>query len=139
MGYFSFNYIHIDFVKSLGKKIGIECSYYPHEHYLEKRWSDFLNYLTEKELCIPEKRSSLIRFTGIETENNVNDFSPELLVPTTKIPDDTYSNAIVRYISHVKIVYQPGHPLEAKAYLGVRHFGIVDSSSHEHLQTTLKK
>jgi hypothetical protein len=40
--------------------------------------------------------------------------------------DEIFSDSLVRYMSHIKIVYVPGQPLESKAYPAVRLFEPAD-------------
>ena len=88
-----------DVGKNIGHKIAIECSFYPNHYQRETHWKDFLDYLVEKNLVTPEKRDALLEFPG-----------------------DEQNNTLVRYITHVKIVYEPNRPLKVKAYLAIRHF-----------------
>ncbi len=39
------------------------------------------------------------------------------------LSQDEYSKSLIRYISHIKLVYQPGEEIQAKAYPAVRLFG----------------
>ena len=114
--------LHINVGNVIDPKIGLECSFYPDKYHLESGWSNFFEYLTKKGLCIPEKKSALLRYSGVEEDTNEN-FNMNSYMIATKIPKDTFSHALVRYISHVKIIFSPYHPLEAKAYPGVRLFG----------------
>jgi hypothetical protein len=45
--------------------------------------------------------------------------------------EDILTGTMVRYISHIKVVYQHGRPLEAKAYPAVRLFEHSEKSSLE--------
>lgn len=120
-------HIHID--GKVDPKIGIECSFYSGYDGQKKEWTNFLNYLVKKGLCVQEKQDSLLRFTGFELEDINNNYDLNSFIPSVKLPDDGYSRASVRFISHIKIVYQSGQPLEAKAYLGVREYGIPNNGS----------
>ena len=122
--------LHIHINGKVDPKIGVECSFYSGSGGRKKDWSDFLSYLVEKGLCLPEKQNSLLHFTGVELEDITNDYDLDSFIPSVKLPDDGYSRASVRFISHIKIVYQPGHPLEAKAYLGVREYGIPNNGGN---------
>ena len=73
-------------------------------------------------MCVQEKRKALLDFLGIEQENN-DEFNFETYMVAPKIGSNNYSSALVRYISHVKIVYDPKKGFEAKAYPGIRVFG----------------
>jgi len=107
----------------VNKKIGIECSFSTDRYNEETGWENFLEYLVEKELCLTEKKSALLNFLGVEMENHSYDFNLEEFDRSVMLPDNNFSSALVRYISHVKISYEPNKPLEAKAYPGVRLFG----------------
>ena len=106
----------------IGPRIGIELSYSSNLFQEEKRWEDLLDYLVEKGICLAEKRDALINYTGIEENQN---FSGAVLKPVSTSADyldKINKSTIVRYINHVKIVYNPNKKLEAKAYPAVRLF-----------------
>lgn len=126
--------LHISVGEKIDNKIGIECSFYPDLYHKEPRWLDFFTFLKKKELCLPEKRSAIFRFPGVEQENMNNDFNLNSYMTAVKISDDDFSCALIRYISHVKISYEPNYPLEVKVYSGVRLFG-----SEQGYQTSLRK
>jgi len=111
---------------NIDPKIGLECSFSRDLYHQETGWTNFLDYLTKKKLCLPDKKSALLNFLGTEQENTNQDFDPESYIPSVMIPDNNFSSSLVRYISHVKIVYKPNHPLNVKAYSGVRLFGCPD-------------
>ncbi len=115
--------LHINITEDVDLRIGLECFISPEEYNQENGWTDFLDYLVEKGLCQPELRSVLLEFPGIEQENPEYNFNLDSYMPSVKLPDEDFSKAIVRYISHVKISYEPNKPIEAKAYTGVRLFG----------------
>ena len=68
---------------------------------------------------------------GADQEETNHDFSLASYKPVVKITDSNCSSALVRYISHIKLVYKPNQPLEAKAYPGVRVFGCSPSTPTE--------
>jgi len=114
----------------VGPKIGIECGFYPkkHDEYApEPRWKNLLEYLVEKGLCLDHKKDALLDFiSGMQTEISTLTNGNEPLLISTKIGDAEHKNALVRQIGHIKIVYYPDRPLEAKAYYGARLFGIEE-------------
>lgn len=88
----------------------------------------FLNHLVAQELCTPSKRDALLAWKGFSQPS----FAPSELWPRNISWGDRFlsSRAIsifLRWINHIKVVYQPGKPLEAKAYLGFTH-GWFDAS-----------
>ena len=116
-------HINID-ENGVAPKVGIECSFSPDRYHQETRWSDFLDYLVKKKICSPKKRSALLTFSGVEQEDVNDEFNLQSFMVSARIPHDNFSRALVRYISHVKLVYKPNAPMEAKAYSGVRLFGM---------------
>ena len=118
--------LHINISDHVDPKIGLECFISPDKYNEGKGWKDFLNYLVENKLCLPNLRSALLDFPGVEQENPDYDFSFNSYIPSAKLPDNNFSKAIVRYISHVKLSYKPNTPIEAKAYTGVRLFGKIE-------------
>ena len=118
--------LHINISDHVDPKIGLECFISPDKYHKGKGWSDFLDYLVKNELCLPNLKSALLGFPGVEQENSNYDFNLDSYMPSVKLPDRNFSKAIVRYISHVKLSYEPNAPIEAKAYTGVRLFGKME-------------
>jgi len=104
----------------IGQKIGIELSFTSKTFQKETRWSKLLNYLVDKDLCLSEKRDALLNYQG--SEEDFTDSNIEPLKAASGNLNKIFTSTIVRYLSHVKIVYQPGDILEAKAYPAVRLF-----------------
>jgi hypothetical protein len=105
----------------IGFRLGIECSFASNQYHQETRWKELFDYLTEKGMCLPEKRDALLGYPGVEH----TDISSSVMKPLTSASrhlDDLLAGMLVRYISHIKIVYYPGRALEAKAYPAVRLF-----------------
>ena len=115
----------------IGPRIGLECSFEANRYHEETRWERLFNYLVEIGMCLPEKRDALIQYPGIE---NPDDFSGGIMKPFTSVSrhlDDIFSGSLVRYISHIKLVYLPGTIVEAKAYPAVRLFEPADKMFYE--------
>jgi hypothetical protein len=124
--------LHITITENgIDQKIGLECSFAPDRYHLETRWQSFFNYLVKKGLCLEEKKDALLQFIGVEQEDAQRDFNTTIYRPTVKIENDDFSGALVRYISHIKLVYEPNHELYAKAYPGVRLFGCPNTPSYD--------
>lgn len=124
--------LHITITENgVDQKIGIECSFAPDQYHLETRWRSFLSYLVKQGLCLPEKKNALLEFVGVEQEDRKRSFDTAVFKPTVKIEQDDFSSALVRYISHIKLVYEPNHDLYAKAYPGVRLFGSVNAPTFD--------
>ena len=101
-------------------KIGLECSYSPDQYHLETRWPLFFEYLTRKGCCCEEKKTEVLQFLGVSTEDSSHPFSISSFSAAVRISSQTSVYALVRYISHVKLCCSPGKPPEAKVYPGVR-------------------
>ena len=114
--------LQINIGENVDQKIGIECRFFPDLYNQETGWIDFLDFLTKKGLCLPEKRSAFLQFSGSIYGGTLKEFDLESYVPSVKLPDDIRPNALIRYISHIKINYKPNNPLEAKGYLAIRLF-----------------
>lgn len=115
--------LHINISNQVGPKIGLECFISPDQYHHGNGWEDFLNYLVDKGLCKPEMKSALLGFPGVDLEDTNHKFSFDSYMPSVKLQSGNFMKAIVKYISHVKITYDPNGPISAKAYTGVRLFG----------------
>ncbi len=104
----------------IGPRVGIELSFDSKIFQKETRWVKLLDYLVDKNLCLSEKRDALLNYQGSEEE--FTDLTMEPLKAASGNLNKIFSSTIVRYISHIKIVYQPAEILEAKAYPAVRLF-----------------
>ncbi len=114
----------------IGPRLGIEFSFSSIRYHQETRWKKVLDYLVEKDMCLPEKRDALLGYSGVE----YTDISSSVMKPLASASrhlDDLVSSRLVRYISHIKIVYHPGRAMEAKAYPAVRLFEHSDDSIYE--------
>jgi hypothetical protein len=105
----------------IGSRLGIECSFASNRFHQETRWKKLFDYLVEKGACLPEKRDALLGYPGVE-HTDVSGSVMKPLVSASHHLDDLLSGTLVRYISHMKVVYYPGGALEAKAYPAVRLF-----------------
>ncbi len=116
----------------IGPKIGIELSFKENNFQNEGRWENLLDYLVKKNLCIPEKRDALLQYQGTIDQD---EFSGAILKPLTaaSTPVNESATKYVRYINHIKIVYEQGKIIKAKAYPAFRLF------ESEEETTTLKK
>lgn len=122
--------LHINITETgVDSKIGLECSFSPDLYHLETRWSAFFDYLVKKRVCLPEKKEAAITFPGVEQEDPSYDFNLTSYKAAARISDSDFSSALVRYISHIKLIYKANSPLEAKVYSGARLFGFPHKST----------
>jgi len=115
----------------INPRIGLECNFSPDSLHLETKWSNFLDYLIEKNLCIPEKKSMLLDFVGVNQEDPSYDFNFTSYKVAAKIHDNDFSSALVRYLNHIKISYNNNGAIDAKAYPGIRLFGREKDVSYQ--------
>ena len=116
--------LHISITENgIDQKIGLECAHYPDQYALETNWQKFFDYLIQKNACLPEKKAVILDFLGAEQDDSTQMFNTTSYQVAARIHGNDFSAALVRYISHIKICYTPSHPIEAKAYPGIRLFG----------------
>lgn len=89
-------------------RVGIEGAF-PGLPRREPRWGALLDRLAGAGLCTAAQRAALFAWPGWDSFWTAPDLWPA---------DPRWMGAFcVRYLSHVKVVWQPGRTLEAKAYL----------------------
>jgi hypothetical protein len=114
--------LDIDISDRIGPKIGLESSFdYRRGPKTQPRWYDFLDYLCNKGLCLPQKRQGLIDYPGFAHEKSHEKIWPEPLIIASAWMAHNYLSLIRWGLYHVKVVYQADQPVEAKAYLHVNH------------------
>ena len=91
----------VDVGASVGPKIGLECFLDERLHPRpDPRWPAMLEQLVAAGLCTHDKRDALLSWPGGQRTS-------QFLWPSV----------FLRRLNHLKLVYAPGRPLEAKAYL----------------------
>jgi hypothetical protein len=110
--------VSLDVGPSIGPRLGLEC-FAPMGPEWSPRWTRLLDYLVSAGLCVPAKRAALLTWCGWAHEPDGDAASPERLAPLSELVGLPARGVYVPGISHVKLSYQPGRPLEAKAYLAV--------------------
>jgi len=113
------NLVHVDIGSAVRPKIGLSCLC---REGLDRKpdWPFFLDYLIESGLCRPHKRDALLAWEGFAEPTSCSIPWPPYIIAQSLLKPDLLS-LFERDISHIKIVYQPEKPLEAKAYLRFNH------------------
>lgn len=111
-----FFWLNIDVGETIGPKIGLECYCYSRPDD-ETKWHRFLDYLVQNGLCTEQKRRALLQYPGISHINASDDLWPESLRLASQLFGPIGFTMLERELHHVKVVYLPQEPLEAKAYL----------------------
>ncbi|MDJ0713520.1 MAG: hypothetical protein QNJ54_04790 [Prochloraceae cyanobacterium] len=108
--------LDIDVGESVRPKIGLEC-YFNRQPKFEPRWQLLLDYLVENNLCIPEKRDSLLAYPGYIRQKDRQDLWPSNLLKLSQLLGAKYERIFFTGLHHIKLTYQQSKTLEAKAYL----------------------
>jgi hypothetical protein len=112
----------IDVGDAVRPKIGLECRFDRNRQpRREPRWGAFLNSLVLNGLCTSDKREALLAYPGYVDEATRDMPWPAALRQASQLLGGRSLSTFVRWLHHVKIVYRPGEPLEAKAYLAGNH------------------
>lgn len=116
-------------------RIGLEC-YLTEPPEYEPRWQLFLDHLVTAGLCTSAKRNALLKWPRSEQKvlKGVSQFCKKIwnriqnaatsvssLVGLPKSEMQPALSIFSRFTICLKVVYQPGIPLEAKGYLGLWH------------------
>jgi hypothetical protein len=123
---------------SLAPKLGIEI-YQDHANASADRLVALVTQLIRLGLCTPEKANGLLAWNGITHERLYPELWPQSLVTARVIRGGEEYSTFCRWLHHIKLVYEPGLSLTAKAYLAVSHAFLTDSAIREAASLTLQK
>lgn len=101
-------------------RIGLEC-FLNNQPYEEPRWQLFLDYLVEAGLCTPAKKNAFLAWPGLCQKLSIPDLWPSNISFGDRFLGSRAYSIFWRRVSHIKLVYQPDIPLEAKGYLAFGH------------------
>jgi len=109
----------IDVGEQVAIPIGLECSTYRRNNQL--RWNRLLAHLVERSACTIEQQECLQNWWGRETPVTAPAPWPSNLVLEGLLGKPERFGVIDRYLSHIKVTWQPGASLKFKSYLGFAH------------------
>ncbi|MFM6039343.1 MAG: hypothetical protein ACKPBV_18825 [Sphaerospermopsis kisseleviana] len=109
-----------DVEEKIGSRIGLEC-YLDKQPKKKPRWAEFLDVLVGMKCCSREKRDHLLKWPGLIHQKDSPELWPENLRQLDSLITPGTTSVFWRTINHLKLVYQPGRDLEAKAYLAFGH------------------
>ena len=112
--------INVSIENGINPKIGIEC-YIDKQPSNSPKWSHLFDFMLRMNLCTEDKVASLLEWPGYLEEKSCTQAWPENLSKAAMFVYPKLRSAATRSISHIKIVYQPMMPLQAKAYLWFGH------------------
>jgi hypothetical protein len=110
----------LDVGERITGKLGIECYLYENNPQKEPRWGQLLDYLVEVGQCAPEKKEALLGWPGRQLHGLTPVEAAELRSVAHSLPPRN-QNLLTRRISHLKVVLEPGRPMETKGYLELSH------------------
>jgi hypothetical protein len=110
-------WLNIDVGEKVYPKVGLECYYRRQQPQDEPRWGIFLDHLVAGGFCTAAKCAGLLRYPGISYTMADAESWPTSLRLAAQILGPAGITRHVRGIHHIKLVYQPDCPLEAKGYL----------------------
>lgn len=112
-------------------KIGLEC-YLHRQPKNSSKWKLVKNYLVQNKLCTVEKANALLDWSGYSVkEDNSTLLQDNFVKGSMPVPPNLSKSIIVRLLHHIKIVYQPNQPLQAKAYLWFSHCYLTKNGSFQ--------
>jgi hypothetical protein len=112
----------LDLTPGPGARIGLECYFAPSRtgRSPDELLALFLSRLVEDRACRPGKAEALRAYPGV-AEIEPGTGWPDALLATRSLLGKDFAGRFHRSVHHIKLVHQPGKPLEAKAYLAIRH------------------
>ncbi|MBW4593456.1 MAG: hypothetical protein KME46_11175 [Brasilonema angustatum HA4187-MV1] len=110
----------IDIDQTVHPRIGLEC-FVTKQFHDQSRWQQFIDHLVHADLCTPGKRNALLDWSGFTQRSDCPELWPANLTYGDILMGSNAVSFFWRRINHIKIVYQPGQPLSAKAYLAFGH------------------
>jgi hypothetical protein len=124
--------LDIDVGESVGPKVGFE--FFIDEPFgpSRPRWEALLDHLVQRGLGLPGKREAALAWVGYTQQRSQPEEAwPEGLRRTARELEGRGLSLFVRRLSHLKVVHQPGRPLEAKVYLENLHRWLSYSSAKQ--------
>jgi hypothetical protein len=109
-----------DVGNTINRKLGFECftnTQSQNDHMLQA----FLDYLVKNGMCLPAKRDALLTYPGFFDERSNPEFWPSNLSKMSSFLQGNKLSTFMKSLNHIKIVYEAGKALEAKAYLFLGH------------------
>lgn len=119
----------LDVGETVYPHVGLEC--FPDEQGGPgNRWRGFLDALTHRGLCNPEKAEGFLAFQRLLLPSTASKPWPDPLVRYALTTERKGFSTIACMVHHVKLTLAPGRPVNAKGYLGFGHQW-VDSAHME--------
>jgi hypothetical protein len=108
-------WLDLDVEATLAPKLGLECVFHPGP--AQAGWPAVFAYLAERGLCQADKSAAVLAYPGTLAADAAGAAWPAPLREAAAVLGPLSYRRLVREISHVKLVFETGEPLEAKVYL----------------------
>jgi hypothetical protein len=112
--------LNISVEDTVHNKIGIECYMNKQPQFVFEQWNLLFEFLHERNLCNHKQINALLKWPGYTEEKECLTKWPQSLLQGARLAP-SFRSIIARTINHIKLVYQPMMPLQAKAYLRFGH------------------
>ena len=106
----------------IGPRIGIELSFVQPLAEQDFCWDRLFSYFIRKGWCLPERKEALLNYPGADDDEIFKTSIMKPIISASSDIDTLKSSKIIRYINHVKLVFEEGKDMELKAYPAVRLF-----------------
>lgn len=114
-------YFDFDLREGVGPRVFVEC-FVKEPARRKERWQQFFDFLVGLGLCSPAKAQAVLDWMGIVRRSSVPaEVWPASLRWGDELLEGLVTSAFVRDLSHVKLAFEPGRLVEAKAYLSFDH------------------
>jgi hypothetical protein len=117
--------LDLDVAARIRPKIGIECYLEAGPTPHQEQWAAFVAFLTANDIASEAKCQALLCFPGHADERWEGGRWPPALRRVSGLLGTSAVSVFVRRIHHVKLGLERGLPIEAKAYLSVRHLWVT--------------
>lgn len=117
--------LDMDVTESVQPKIGLECYLSRDDRSQAQRWLPFLDLLVNGDIALEPKCRTLLEYPGIVDVRRDGARWPASLRQASELVGSAAISVFRRGIHHVKLVVEPGRPIEAKAYISVKHIWIT--------------
>jgi hypothetical protein len=117
--------LDLDVTRSVLPKIGLECYLSWNDGARGQGWSRFLDFLVDSDIALEPKCKALLCYPGLLDFRVDGARWPASLRRASEFFGSAAISVFLRSIHHVKLVVEPGQPIEAKAYLAARHMWIT--------------
>ena len=123
--------LEIEIGDTVSPRIGIECFFDKQPFSEPQRWEVFLEHLVTQGLCTAARKEALLAWPGFTQKADRPELWPSNLVWGDMFMGSDGFSIFSRTIYEIKIVYHPGKPLSAIAYVVFGHDWFDASASNQ--------